>query len=825
VADTLFTDAALSAVGWALVHFIWQGALLGAATAAALAALRGARANVRYVVAAVALALMLVAPVITAQQVYQTHIPTAFTIVAASDAAISMPETAGAIASRPLSSSAAKTSGASIEAMLPYAVAFWIAGVLLLSVRLACGWYAVERLRRRGVGSVTEPVEERVRELSARLGLSRPVRIIESALVAVPAVVGWLRPVILLPASVATGLPTAHLDAVLAHELAHVRRHDYLVNAMQAVVETLLFYHPAVWWCSRQMRIEREHCCDDLAVQACGDRVAYATALANLEDLRRAGMNLALAVTGGSLLDRVRRVLGAPPAHDARARVWAAAISIALVAILGVTAGTVTRAERRTQTSAARADRLGALPDDSRRSEADSARMRRDSERLERPLESTAPVAGERTRVQMLHRGTPLDFLRDILGIRPLAAAPPGAPAPPAAANAPAPAAAAQRPAPPAAPAPPSPPSAPARPPRARRDTTVSWSESNRDRRTTITQRGTFTLNDADDDIVSISPGGYFIVTESAWWVPSILADWIGIRREVELRARADGTMVRRYYSGDRQRPYVPAGREWLRALLPELVRRTGIVADARVARILKQDGAAGVVGEIDRLESDYVRSIYVRELVKQTALVPGDLNIALRAAQRIGSDYQQAETLMAIARFQTIDAATAPAYFDGVDTIGSDYERRRVLSAFLDRTVDAAVVAALFRSAATIGSDYEQAEFLIGAARRGLDVQATDPFFAAVETIGSDYEHRRVLATIAGRPKATDATLEALLQSSRAINSDYEQAELLVALARGRRFDGRLRSSYLDAAESIGSEHERTRAMVELLRTERAAR
>src|SRR4030095_1390777 len=104
---------------------------------------------------------------------------------------------------------------------------------------------------------------------------------VEPALAAVPPLVGWLRPGILLPASVVIGLPAAHLDAVLAHELAHVRRHDYLVIALQAIVETLLFYHPAVWWCSRQMRIEREHCCDELAVQACGDRVAYATAPAD----------------------------------------------------------------------------------------------------------------------------------------------------------------------------------------------------------------------------------------------------------------------------------------------------------------------------------------------------------------------------------------------------------------------------------------------------------------------------------------------------------------------------------------------------------------
>ena len=102
----------------------------------------------------------------------------------------------------------------------------------------------------------------------------------------VPSVVGWLRPVILLPASALTGLSPAHLDAIIAHELAHVRRHDFAVNLLQTAAEILLFYHPACWWISRRIRAEREHCCDDIAVSLCGDRLLYATALADLEALR-----------------------------------------------------------------------------------------------------------------------------------------------------------------------------------------------------------------------------------------------------------------------------------------------------------------------------------------------------------------------------------------------------------------------------------------------------------------------------------------------------------------------------------------------------------
>ena len=139
-----------------------------------------------------------------------------------------------------------------------------------------------------------------------------------------PTVIGWLKPVVLLPASALAGLAPNQIEAILAHELAHIRRHDYLVNLCRRVVETLLFYHPAVWWLSRRIRAERENCCDDLAVSLCGDPVAYAAALAELEGLRSTTGDLVLAATGGSLLQRVRRLLGAPT-HAGRAPGWLAA--------------------------------------------------------------------------------------------------------------------------------------------------------------------------------------------------------------------------------------------------------------------------------------------------------------------------------------------------------------------------------------------------------------------------------------------------------------------------------------------------------------------
>ena len=150
-----------------------------------------------------------------------------------------------------------------------------------------------------------------------------------------PTVVGWLRPAILLPIAALAALSPSQVEAILAHELAHIRRHDYAVNVLQTLAETLLFYHPAVWWLSKRIRVEREHCCDDVAIAICGDPVGYAQALAELERWRSASPAMAMAATGGSLLDRVRRILRVPTADEPRSPGWAATLALTMIFTAG----------------------------------------------------------------------------------------------------------------------------------------------------------------------------------------------------------------------------------------------------------------------------------------------------------------------------------------------------------------------------------------------------------------------------------------------------------------------------------------------------------
>jgi len=307
VTDALIDSAVIRAVGLALFDFVWQGAIAGTATALALIALRRATAQARYLTACAGLALMAAAPIVTVADYLRDsplsakHVVTPIARPAASATAITN--------DGQMTPAANLRSASRLERQLPTVVLIWSGGVILLTAHLLLGWMRVVRIRRRACGIATGELAGTVRRIAARLGVSRPVQLLDSALVDVPSVIGWLRPAIVLPFSALAGLAPAHLEAILAHELAHIRRADYLINVLQSVVEILLFYHPAVWWVSRRIRLEREHCCDDVAAALCGDRVVYARALASLEELRVRTPALAMGAGGGDLLDRVRRLI------------------------------------------------------------------------------------------------------------------------------------------------------------------------------------------------------------------------------------------------------------------------------------------------------------------------------------------------------------------------------------------------------------------------------------------------------------------------------------------------------------------------------------
>jgi GWxTD domain-containing protein len=210
-----------------------------------------------------------------------------------------------------------------------------MAGVAIFHLRSLASWMAARRLRRTGVCLAPDHWRERLDRLRARVRLSRPVTLLESCLAEVPVVIGYVRPAILMPVGLLAGLPVGQVEAILLHELAHIRRHDYLVNLLQASVEGFLFYHPAVWWISGLIRAERENCCDDLVVDTNGNAHEYAAALATLEQNRWPASEAVPAATGGNLMQRIRRLLDRPEApRAALTPVFSAGILVITAAVV-----------------------------------------------------------------------------------------------------------------------------------------------------------------------------------------------------------------------------------------------------------------------------------------------------------------------------------------------------------------------------------------------------------------------------------------------------------------------------------------------------------
>ncbi len=351
----------VQALGWTLLHFVWQGAALAVLFATLRAALRHATPSSRYAVAAVTLLAMLAMPVATFTLLARPTPLADWTVAARADAPCAPGACAEPTAVLAMNVAPPESLRAQLDAFLPVLVAWWAAGVLLLSLRTLGGWALVQRLKRNGLSPVPDSLEATFARLRQALQVSAPVHLYRSALVQVPTALGWLRPVILVPTGALLGLSTSQLELVLAHELAHIRRRDYLANLLQTAVETLLFYHPAVWWVSGRMRVERELCCDDLAVAACGNPVGYARALADLEGLGTRVPVLSMAMTGGSLFDRIARLV-APPDRVSRTSRGLATVLCAGAVVLAIVLGSSVLGVPRPGADVARAEPAQDVP-------------------------------------------------------------------------------------------------------------------------------------------------------------------------------------------------------------------------------------------------------------------------------------------------------------------------------------------------------------------------------------------------------------------------------------------------------------------------------
>ena len=829
----LIRHPSIAALAWALIHFLWQGALLGALAFVILRGARPERASTRYAIGVATLAAMILVfaatlAVLSRQSV--TSEPRGSIAVAAAATPLSG-QTAIVWTSKPLepASAAAPWQFRPLDPwMLSLVVAVWTAGVLLMSIRLLGGWLLARRLATRAATAVPPAIESAARAIAATLQIRHAVAILESRAVGVPTLVGWIRPVVLLPAAALAGLSPDQLRAILAHELAHVRRHDYLVNLLQSIVETLLFYHPATWWVSARVRAEREHCCDDLAVEVCGDRLVYASALAELTAL--AGpRRLALAATDGSLLNRVRRILGGQRSIHEPAPAWPLLALAVVLAGAGSFDATAT-GQQMTPALAAAANHIWI------------AAPQAFPQPPEPPLPPESPS--------------------------------PAPPVPPEPAELPEPA---QAPEPPAPPEPPVPPAPPRQEIGSRGSGNMTWSNDNE--RFSVRWTGAFRISDDERDIEWVEDGATVTVT-----------DGVILTSRVELRGTRTG-IERQYWRNGQRREFEPEGREFLAAAIEKMIRNSGAFAKERVARFLKRGGPDAVLAEIDRLsDSSYVRRVYYTELLTQAppsdALVgrvlqrvPGELRsdydkatlltaaaalpvmndshrvLIARAAQSINSDYDQRRTLVAILNKSPLAPAVATAVLEASGSVGSSHDRSQVLLAFVEQGGLTAATTPAFmaqlgrmsshdqrrvltavssstaltgnvaveavRAAGAITSSHDQSTTLISLIDRGGLTDATaDAFFQAAARITSSHDLSRVLLKVLERPAAGDRIVEGVLRTAARVSSSYNRAQVLLAVAARGRLPAGARKLYIDASRNLGT-HDENRVLAALVRAE----
>ncbi|MFZ6776118.1 TonB family protein [Undibacterium sp. Ji83W] len=317
-----FFQQAVNALGWALLHFVWQGLLIALLLAVLLNFIASAHARTRYATAYIALITCICLPV--KEFFFRMSEKYAGKEVSA-------------LSEIPIQLGLDTTSiwldfMTWLDVHMNDIVVAWMICVAVLAIRMCMGllWLAAYTQPNR---SKPDPFwQARIDQMSHKFHIRRRVifRVVEN--LDCPVTAGIVRPMILLPAAMLTGMPVDLLEMLLAHEMGHIKRHDYLLNLIQTAIETLLFYHPAVWWISKQIRSEREEIADEIAARVTGEPRRLALALSELANFQFTTPQLAQAAHGGNLMSRIKRLLQ-PEVKNASAR--------GILGLLGVAATTV----------------------------------------------------------------------------------------------------------------------------------------------------------------------------------------------------------------------------------------------------------------------------------------------------------------------------------------------------------------------------------------------------------------------------------------------------------------------------------------------------
>ncbi|UCD24302.1 MAG: hypothetical protein JSW51_14985 [Gemmatimonadota bacterium] len=644
------------------------------------------------------------------------------------------------------------------RAMSPAAWLFlaWLTGVSAVLAWVALGYLATWWLTRSARDVTGGQLRDLLHQLADELSLGVSVTLLESDSHAMPRTWG-IRPKVLLP-SAAQEWSEPRLRAVLLHELAHVKRRDYLTQLLGHIAGAIYWFNPLVWYAAHRMRVERERACDDRVLNTGSRPSDYAQHLldiarsmapdrllstASIAMARRSHMSDRLL----DVLDATRRRTTVSP--KMATMVWA----IAAIVVLPV-AGMATDAQSTDRTVPEPTATDVTATDDP---VADADVLRSSTDVYPRPGNYPRPLSPNQARCDWYGSND---------------------------------------------------------------NTSTSIQSNDGELRISIKRDGCqlriesygdVEFNDAETDVVYLSRNGMFEIEERDGRT----------RVRLEIDTDNSGNMRHRWFVDGDEQAYDAAARQWFADLLPLVFRRAGLHAEERAARILERQGVDGVLQEISYIPSDYVARKYFEVLLTQADLSGQELReIVQQAGRELDSDYELAELLIGVAENQPVDESVQIAYVEAAGYIDSDYETRRVLDAVLDRPgLSQDVARAMLQLAMDIDSDYELAELLIGMMERApIEQTLTPEFFAAVDKLDSDYEHRRVLHAALERGAPDRQVLDLTLASASRLDSDYELAELLVQVGDLYPTDQEIPYSYLEATRSLESDYERKRVMSVLI-------
>jgi beta-lactamase regulating signal transducer with metallopeptidase domain len=630
----------------------------------------------------------------------------------------------------------------------------WCIGASLVALPMLLGHVRVWNLSRTARRPQDGPWGALASTVPHSLGLAGRVRIMVSERATMPMAFGIVNPTVLLPAD-ADHWPLERRRDVMLHELAHVRRRDCLTQLIAQAACALYWFDPLVWLASRALRVERERACDDAVVRAGARPSEYATHLLQVARDLRVPRSASLATVCMARRSQLsERLLAILDARRNRHTVSRrVAVPAWLVAVAIIIPAAAFVPSRALGTFPIIVSAI--VPSEAVvvEQKAKPARAKRAVVREVAPPFTVADLLGQQTECDYSKHGNTSISHHDDDEKHTLRA-------------------------------------------------TISAGDCD----LTIRMNGKVRFTDDLSDVKSVPAGGSLIVSES---------DAVTTRR-IEIRSD-DGRITRKFTVDGVERPWDDEGRRWLATVLLVFERRTALMADTRVAGLYRDGGVDAVLREIGLLSGDYARRRYFEVLFKTApSLSESDTRRALEVAGAMESDYELAETLIAIGKNGRIGSSST-AYVRAVQNIESDYETRRVLTALLKTTTpDAEAMQLLLDLADNVESDFELAELLLAVSGRGLSSrEGRDAFFKAVATIESDYERRRVLTSILKRSDNAEDVQKALLQSASTIDSDFELAEFLVSFARTYpEMSSSTHEMFMKTADSIESEHDYGRVM-----------